>query len=150
MSDQAAQPAGFEIKDRFYAWPESFRMGDVVLVEQVTGLDWPAFTNRLPDEEEIAGVPDEAEDLVVLTGLMATSIWQNHPHWRRDRVIRYVEQLDLESIKFLGGDVPDEAEPDARPPDQAGETSSGTPPTPLSEEPESPSDVTPPSTGADG
>jgi hypothetical protein len=141
----AEQESGFEIRGRFYPWPSSFRLGDAVLIEKVTGLDWPAFTERLPEEDES---PDttEPDDLVVVIGLMAASIWQSHEQWRRDKVVRYVEGLDLETITFIGGDE-DEPEEDARPPDlkAVGETTSDPSPPPSTEKPEESSDEPSPS-----
>jgi hypothetical protein len=135
------QESGFEIKHpeadkgTFYAWPSSFRLGDTVLVEKLTGLEWPEFAARIPDEGD--EVPDvtEADDLVIYVGLMGVSIWQHHRQWRRDKVIQYVERLDLERIVFIGGtEGPETGE--ERPPDLTadGENSSETSP-PLSPAP---------------
>src|ERR671923_1348639 len=95
---RSGEEAGFEIKDpraergRFYPWPTSFRLGDTVLVEKVTGLPWIEFNDRLPDDDDPPETDvDGGADLVVLSGLMAVAIWQQHPQWRRERVVRYVE-----------------------------------------------------------
>jgi hypothetical protein len=142
----AEQESGFEIRGRFYPWPTSFRLGDAVLIEKVTGLDWPAFTDRLPEEDES---PDttEPDDLVVVIGLMAASIWQHHEQWRRDKVVRYVEGLDLETITFIGGDEDEPAESDASPPDlkAVGENISETSPSPSTPLPDASSAAPSPS-----
>jgi len=95
---------GFEIGGNLYPFPTSFRLGDPVLVEQVTGLDWPTFTNRLDDA-------DYDEDLVTLSGLIAVALWQSNPTWRRDRVVREVERLNLESVKVVGDEPADDSPP---------------------------------------
>lgn len=121
MPDQS----GFEIKGKFYPLAQSFRLGDPPLVERVTGLDWPEFTERLPDEDSD---PTKAEDIVVLAGLIAVSVWQQHPHWRRDRAASYVEQLELDRVKFIAADEdgadPTTAAETATPTDSPGESSS--------------------------
>jgi hypothetical protein len=132
---------GFEIKGRFYPLAAAFRLGDPVLVERVTGLDWPAFTARLPEEDSD---PSQAEDIVVTAGLLAVSVWQQHPHWRRERVASYVEQLDLSKVKFIAGE--DDVDPPAVTQETSpGENSSKTTPTPSSEEPGSGSEPSTPS-----
>jgi hypothetical protein len=125
---------GFEISGTYYPFPVSFRLGDPVLVEQVTGLSWPEFTNRLDDS-------DYDEDLVTLSGLIAVSLWQQNPGWRRDRVVREVERLDMENVKVVGDEVEPSppAEAEANLSEQASATSAnGSSSTPASEqEPES-------------
>ena len=142
MADQT----GWEIKGQFFPDPESFRMGDPVLVEQVTGLDWPSFTERLDD-------PAFEQDLVLVSGLVAVAIWQQRPQWRRDRVARYVETLDIGAVKFIGGDAPEAVEEnDESPPEGAApESDSETPPPSSTTPPASSSESTSPSSsGADG
>jgi hypothetical protein len=140
--------AGFEIKHpeaeqgKFYPWPASFRLGDTVLVEKVTGLDWPDFAARLPNEgEEVPDIEAAADDIVIYIGLIAVSIWQHHPQWRRDKVAKYVEQLNLDRVVFIGGDEPDE-DADERPPAPTadGGNNSGTSPPPSNPEAGSESD----------
>lgn len=139
-----AQQPGFEIKGRLYPFPASFRLGDAVLVTEVTSLSWPVFTERLDD-------PDYENDLVMLAGLVAVAIWQRHDNWSRDRVTRYVQSLPIENLEMVGDTAEPEpgdpdAEGDAGPPDQGGASSSETPPTPSSPPPDSPSEEPSPST----
>jgi hypothetical protein len=95
---------GFEIHSTFYRMPEAFRMGDPVLVEDVSGLTWTEFSDRMDDT---------GGDPAVMLGMLAVAVWQANPKWRRDRVARFVESVDIADVKFIG----DEAEEDARPPD---------------------------------
>lgn len=121
---------GFEISGAYYPFPVSFRLGDPVLVEQVTGLSWPEFTNRLDDS-------DFDEDLVTLSGLIAVSLWQQNPGWRRDRVVREVERLDMENVRVVGDEVEPSppAEAEANLSEQASATSeNGSSSTPASEQ----------------
>lgn len=145
MAEQPQQQPGFEIKGRFYPFPASFRLGDPVLVSEVTGLDWPTFTARLDD-------PAYDEDLVVLSGMIAVAVWQKHPTWRRDRVARYIESLDMDRLSFVGPtdqDDEEDEEADDGPPDltaaEAAEKNSETSPTSSSATPASPSEPSSPS-----
>ena len=94
---------GFEIGDKFYKLPDEFRMGDPVLVEEVTGLSWGEFSDRLEDE---------GGDPVVMLGMLAVAVWQANPRWRRDRAARFVEAVNIGDVKFIG----EEKEADAGPP----------------------------------
>lgn len=94
---------GFEIGDAFYPLPKAFRMGDPILVEEVTGLTWSEFSDRMEDPEG---------DPAVMLGMLAVAIWQTNPRWRRERAARFAENINIENVKFLG----DEPEPDANPP----------------------------------
>ena len=86
---------GFEIYDKLYPLPEAFRMGDPILVEEVTGLAWGEFSDRMDD-------PDG--DPAVMLGMLAVAVWQVNPRWRRDRVARWVEALNMDDVKFIGDD----------------------------------------------
>lgn len=87
----------FRIAEKDYPVPTSFRLGDTVLISEVTGLSYDEFTQLLQSSEQ--------GDPVVLTGLIAVAVWQANPTWKRDRVVRYVEQIDIESI---GADEPED------------------------------------------
>jgi hypothetical protein len=121
---------GFEIRGRLYPFPKSFRAGDTLLIRELTGMEFIAFCEALDDEEN--------EDERVTIGLLGTAIWQQHTTWRRDKVVRYVEGLDLESMNLVGlDDEPDDEEegeedspPDGAGPEPAGGNDSETPPTP--------------------
>ncbi len=103
---QAAPPAGFRINGRFYPWPGSFRLGDPVLLEELTGLTYESFLERLPDDDS----PDDP-DPVAMAGLIGVAIWHEHPTWRRDRVVRYTQQIEKEAIELVGAEFEDEPEP---------------------------------------
>lgn len=103
-----AEEAGFQIGKRLYPFPSSFRLGDPVLVKEVTGLDWQEFLDRIPDPDD----PTQEDDMIVVLGLIAVAVWQGNPTWRRDKVSRYAQGLDLSEIEAVGGEVEeDEASP---------------------------------------
>jgi hypothetical protein len=100
---------GVEVYKRFYPWPDRFRLGDPVLVKEVTGMRWPDFAQAL-DEMDADEVPDQ----VVLAGLIAVAYWQGNPHMSRDKARRALERIPMEDIEIIEGD-----EGDARPPELA-------------------------------
>lgn len=99
MSDAQSDKAGFIIAGREYPFPETFRLGDPVLITQTTGMTFKEFSAALDDEEL-------REDPAVLLGLVAVAVSQGNPRWKRDRVIEFVEQIDLDSFDSFGGDDP--------------------------------------------
>jgi hypothetical protein len=120
----ADQP-GVEIYKRFYPWPDRYRLGDPVLVQQVTGMSWPEFSAAREAQEELIfekkergeELVDGDVDQVVLAGLIAVAFWQGNPQMTRDKARRAIERTPMEDIELIDGD--DEEEADARPPDVA-------------------------------
>lgn len=102
---------GVEIYKRFYAWPERFRLGDPVLVKEVTGMRWPDFVAALEELDD-----DEEPDQVVLLGLIAVAFWQGNPQMSRDKVRRALEKTWQDDVEAISGD-----EGDADPPAQSSE-----------------------------
>lgn len=127
---------GFEIHDAFYPLPESFRMGDPVLVEEVTGLTWGEFSDRTEEPEN---------DPAVMLGMLAVAVWQTNPRWRRDRVARFVESLDIGDVKFIGEEADEQSPPDGAASPQADDSTSKS-----NGPPGSISAITPVSTTQDG
>ena len=87
--------SGFEVGGVFYAFPTAFRLGDPPLVREVTGMSWAEFVEALGEE---------TGDPTVSAGMVAVAVWQKNPDWRRDRVVRFVERLDMDKLDFVGGD----------------------------------------------
>lgn len=102
-----ARAAGFQIGKRFYPWPSRFRLGDPVLIEELTGLEYDTFLERLPDDDT---PDDELMDPIVTLGLIGVAVWQESPTWRRDRVVRYVQALDRDAVEMVAPEV-DEPQP---------------------------------------
>ena len=87
---------GVEIYKRFYPWPDRFRLGDPVLVKEVTAMRWPDFVAALDELDE-----DEAPDQVVLAGLIAVAFWQGNPQMSRDKARRAVERIPQDEIEIV-------------------------------------------------
>lgn len=108
-----ARKPGFEIDHVYYPFPDAFRLGDTVLVQELlpAPLTFLDFTEALDDEAQ-------RKNPVFLIPLVAVAIWQRHKTWKRDKVVKYVEQINFESFESVAGD--DEPEEDeARPPDES-------------------------------
>ena len=109
----ADDKAGFKISGEFYSWPEGFRLGDPVLIREVTGLEWTEFMEAM-DSGTI-------EDPSVINGMIAAAIWQANPKWTREKARRFVEQINFEEFESIG-------EEDENPPTEpAGSLSVGSP-----------------------
>lgn len=88
-----ADKATFAIGGRDYNFPESFRLGDPVLVQEITGMEFTDFAEALDD-------PQRRKSPVILAGLVGVAVWQSNPTWKRDRVRRFIEELDMEALEF--------------------------------------------------
>ena len=97
---------GFVIGDRTYPFVTVFRLCDPVLVSQLTNMTWHEFVELLDDDEA---------DPAAMAGMIGVAVWQGNPRWTRERVVRYIEQLDMDSVDVIAPD--DEA--DADPPPEA-------------------------------
>jgi hypothetical protein len=122
---------GVEIYKRFYPWPDSFRLGDPVLVKEVTGMKWPDFMAALEEQnqaiEEAVEMDTEppAPDQVVMAGMIAVAFWQGNPTMSRDKVRRAIERISVEDVDMVDGD---EGEADIGPPAEGGEAAVQTTP----------------------
>lgn len=130
-----ADETGFKIGDRIYPLPEAYGSLDPVLVYEATGLDFQDFAERL---QNIDGMKT---DFVALQGVVAVSIWHGNPDWTRQKVLKFMQNLDISSYEFVSA----EGEADAGPPAVADSLSPG------SSEPSSPdSNENSVTTGTDG
>ena len=95
-----AEQATFKIGETEYEFPSRFRMGDPVLVEELTGISFTAFSERIEVSRD-----DERADMVVMVGLIGVAIWQANPRWKRDRVVAFVNDIDLEQFEAFAADA---------------------------------------------
>lgn len=93
--------AQFTIGDEVFEFPTTFRLGDAVLVQELTGVSL----------EEIQSAPETLQVIAFL----GVAVWQAHPQWKRDRVIRFIEQVDTDKLTVEG---------DSDPPARAGKATS--------------------------
>ena len=98
------EKAGFRIEGREYPFPQTFRLGDPVVVRSLTGMEFKEWAAALDDE-------DQREDPVVLIGLIGVAVAQGNPRWSREKVIAFVQRIDLEGFEAFGGEDADPPKP---------------------------------------
>ena len=100
----------FKIGAETYEFPTRFRFCDPVLIRELTGLEFQEFAERLDDQQKN---PADAGDPAIMTGLLGVAIWQKNPAWKRERVVRHVEGLNLDEFSVEAGDAgpPEVADP---------------------------------------
>jgi len=123
--------SGVEIYKRFYPWPDGVRLGDPILVTQITGMKWQEFeaaqhewSDALEDSRERGEEPPSA-DPVVFAGMVAMAFWQGNPQMTRDKARRALERIKMDDIELIDGD---DVEDDVGPPAQGGEEAAQTTP----------------------
>ena len=115
--------SGVEIYKRFYPWPDAPRLGDPVLVTEITGMRWPDFEaaqveyfEAAQDARDVGGEPP-SPDPVLFIGMVSIAFWQGNPTMTRDKARRALERLSIDDIEVIDGD---EGEADVGPPAQGG------------------------------
>ncbi len=138
----------FRIRDELYPIPQNERLGELRLIERVTGITHREFRGRAIDQQErIAALDDDANgsadltprqvlavlDDIVTVGRIAQAIQRAHPGWATERVATFVDELDEgDVIMEGGGDDDDELPPVNGEPDGPSSSPSGTGSAPLS------------------
>lgn len=95
----------FKVGEEAFPQPESYRLGDCELINDLVGLEFSEYARRL----------EEAVDQKTLVAMFAVAVWQKHPNWRREDVIRFVEQVDMADFEVPSGDDGPPAEPATTP-----------------------------------
>lgn len=115
MADDAYR---FVIDGEEYSVPGSFRMVDPILIEELTGLTFAEFSERLDkvNQQASTGKP-AAPDFTVTVGLVGVSVWQQHEDWTRRKVRQFVEAVDIAALSVLAPEAPDD--PEAESPETA-------------------------------
>lgn len=95
----APQQTGYQIGGRFYPAVETFKLGDPILIQEITRLEWDEFVERLPSDEEIAQV---WFDPVLRAALVGVAVARGNPNWRLEKVVRYIRGLDMDDVELVG------------------------------------------------
>ena len=93
-----AENPQIRIGDELYEISE-YRLGDPVLIEQVTGLRWSEFASRVD-----AMVKDQAEDPVAVLGLVSVAMWQAHPEWSVREATQRAIGIGMNELEFVAPD----------------------------------------------
>jgi hypothetical protein len=91
----------FKIGEDLFPYPTRFRLGDGVLVKELTGLEWDEFAARF---DAVREDPKTARDYLVMVGLVGVAVWQANPRWTMPKVIAFVNDVDMEAFDSVGGD----------------------------------------------
>lgn len=103
---------GFEIDGRFYPAPERFRALDPLLIHELTGMDFIDFSEALQD-------PERRRDPILNVGVIGVAVWQGNPRWTREKIIRFMQNLDMDDIEPISPEGDAEEGANAGPPDEA-------------------------------
>lgn len=92
------QERGFEANGEFFIWHLTDCGKDLMLIDRITGGMNPSeFFEAVDDKHDQFRGP-------ILLGLIGTSIRNRHPEWSIERIMRFVNEVKLGDIEFLGGD----------------------------------------------
>ncbi len=153
------QQDGFEIRGVFYPWVKAIRPIDQPLVVDVTGMGFNEFLRAWQENiEKVADAEEHDEEVdpfdlnpIVMNGLVAAAIWQQHPDWTRQKAFRFFAGLDQDDIEMIDQDESEEdRETDPLSVSGSGSSGSGsssTTPSGSNGSQQSPPEKTPPSTG---
>lgn len=83
-----ADEAGVKLGGEFYSYDTRVKPTDSRLIRDVTGLSFREWAEAL-----------NGGDFEGVLGLTAVSVARSHPEWRRDDVVRYLEQFDMEQFE---------------------------------------------------
>ncbi len=110
----AEDQPGFEIAGAFYPFPDSYTIGDSVLVRMLTGLDMEEFGELLADSDDENA--ESRSDPRLLIGLIGVAVWHKHSKWSVERVARFVQNTDISLLDFpdAGAEESDALPPDGR------------------------------------
>lgn len=107
MSAAEQAPPVIRIDGRPYEIPQSYTLGDTVIIERVTGLDFAAYIERI-ERGELSGS--------VIAGVIAWTLRHAHPQWPYERIERLVSNVDLSELLEQLQEMPERGGDDRRPP----------------------------------
>lgn len=99
----------FQVGDETYSFPTRYRLGDALLIEELTGLDMEQFGARV----DALTKPGAEGDLKALAGMLGVAVWQAHPQWTQARVVAFINDVDFSSFDVKAPEV--QADPPAEP-----------------------------------
>jgi hypothetical protein len=88
------QEPGFWIDGQHYPFPESYTLGQTILVSRITGDEFYKYSEALQE-----GTRDHA----VIAAWAAVAVWHKNPEWSIDDVERFVMSIDIEKFELESG-----------------------------------------------
>lgn len=119
--------AGFELQGEFIPWHLTDKIRDLQLID---------FFAKIPPAEFFAAVKDDFDRSrsPITAAMIATSIAHHKPGWSSNRVIRFVEDINMHEVTFFDGEDEEEKKQETESPLATGETSDDDADTPESSE----------------
>jgi len=96
------QEPGFWIDGQHYPFPESYTLGQTILVSRITKDEFYKYSEALQD-----GTRDHS----VIAAWAAVAVWQKHPDWSIDEVERFVMSVSIEAFEIASGGTDDSPPP---------------------------------------
>ncbi len=88
------QEPGFWIDGQHYPFPESYTLGQTILVSRITGDEFYKYSEALQE-----GTRDHA----VIAAWAAVAVWGKNPDWSIDEVERFVMATAIEKFEIQSG-----------------------------------------------
>ena len=92
------QEPGFHIDGKHYPFPESYTLGQTILVSRITRDEFYKFAEAIQE-----GTRDHS----VIAAWAAVSVWQGNPDWTIDQVERFIMGIDIEAFDVASGEQDD-------------------------------------------
>ena len=92
------QESGFWIDGQHYPFPESYTLGQTILVSRITNDEFYKYSEALQN-----GTRDHA----VIAAWAAVAVWNKHPDWSIDEVERFIMSVDIEQFEVSSGSTED-------------------------------------------
>lgn len=96
-----ADEAGFRIDGILYPFPDSYTVGDSVLIKVLGGLDMEDYFEGLADVQEQTEALARGQariDPRLFAALIGVSVWRGHPRWSVERVTQFVQGIDMDKL----------------------------------------------------
>lgn len=96
------QEPGFWIDGDHYPFPESYTLGQTILVSRITNDEFYKYSEALQD-----GTRDHS----VIAAWAAVAVWHKHPDWSIDEVERFVMGVSIDAFEIASGPGEDNPPP---------------------------------------
>lgn len=93
--------AGFRIDGILYPFPDSYTVGDSVLIKVLSGLDMEDYFEGLAEVQEQAAALTSGQarlDPRLFAALIGVSVWRAHPRWSVERATQFVQRIDMDKL----------------------------------------------------
>ncbi len=96
------QEPGFWIDGQHYPFPESYTLGQTILVSRITGDEFYKYSEALQE-----GTRDHS----VIAAWAAVSVWTKNPDWSIDEVERFIMAVPIDAFEIQSGTQEEDSPP---------------------------------------